>query len=392
MPKRVAGALPDRPLPDLDADEVRRYSRHLLLPEVGLRGQQRLKDASVLVVGAGGLGSPVALYLAAAGVGRLGLVDDDVVDITNLQRQVLYGDRDVGRPKIEAAAERLRGLNPRIDVVPHRERFTRTNALGLVGAYDVLVDASDNFPTRYLANDAAVLAGKPDVYGSIYRFEGQASVFWAAKGPCYRCLYARPPPPDLVPSCSEGGVLGVLPGLVGAIQATEALKVLLGVGEPLVGRLLLLDALTMESTTLQLRKDPACPLCGPAPSITKLQDYEAFCGTGGPDARDHAAEVAPRDLRAEIDKGATPFLLDVREPHEWDIAHLDGAHRVPLDELVARVAEVPLDQDVVAYCHSGARSARAVRLLREIGHRRVRNLAGGIRAWADDVDPTMPRY
>lgn len=376
--------------PGLSREEVRRYSRHLLLPEVGLKGQERLKRASVLVVGAGGLGSPVALYLAAAGVGRLGLVDDDVVDATNLQRQVLYGTGDVGRRKVDVAGERLRALDPGLDVDLHAGRFSRSNALDLVRQYDVLVDASDNFATRYLANDAAVLAGRPDVYGSVFRFEGQASVFWAERGPCYRCLYARPPPPGLAPDCSEAGVLGVLPGLVGMVQATETLKLLLGAGEPLVGRLLLVDALSMTFTELRLAKDPACPLCGPDATIDELQDYEAFCGV----AADAAAgrEVTPEALQAELAGKEPPVLLDVREPHEWEIARLPGALRVPIDELAERVADVPRDRDVVAYCLSGARSARAVDVLAALGYRRVRNLAGGLRAWADQVDPAMPRY
>lgn len=390
MAERLTDPIVPRPRDPsgLTRDEVRRYSRHLALPEVGLLGQRRLKDASVLVVGAGGLGSPVALYLAAAGVGRIGLVDDDVVDVTNLQRQVLYAEADVGRPKLKAAAERLQGLNPHVDVDLHDVRFTRANALDLVRAYDVLVDASDNFPTRYLANDAAVIAGKPDVYGSVHRFEGQVSVFATRDGPCYRCLYARPPPPGLVPNCAEGGVLGVLPGIVGAVQATETLKILLDVGDTLAGRLLLVDALSMEFTTLGLRKDPACPVCGPSPSITELQDYDDFCGVAAADATD----VTPAALKAELDAGATPFLLDVREPAEQEIARLEGAVLVPLAALPSRLAEVPRDRDVVVVCRSGARSAQAVEFLRGAGYARVRNLAGGLNAWADEVDPAMQPY
>ncbi|HEX2021454.1 MAG TPA: molybdopterin-synthase adenylyltransferase MoeB [Candidatus Thermoplasmatota archaeon] len=378
----------------LDRDALTRYARHLILPEVGVKGQEKLADSSVLLVGAGGLGSPAALYLAAAGVGRIGLVDDDVVDRSNLHRQVLFGEKDVGRPKLKAARERLLDLNPRVEVDAHQTLFTSANADDLLRDYDVLVDGTDNFPTRYLANDVAVLQGKPNVHASIFRFEGQASVFDATRGPCYRCLYRKPPPPGLVPSCAEGGVLGVLPGILGTIQAAETIKVLLGVGEPLIGRLLLFDALRMESTTLQLRKDPECPLCGADPTITGLVDYEAFCGLP---AREGAVarredDATPRELADLLASRAPPFVLDVREPWEAQIASIPGSVLVPLRDLAARAEEVPRDREVIVVCRSGARSAQAVALLRGLGHARARNLAGGILAWADDVEPALARY
>lgn len=378
----------------LSREELRFYSRHLLLPEVGLKGQERLKAGRVLVVGAGGLGSPASLYLAAAGVGTIGLTDPDTVDVSNLHRQVLYSHADVGRPKVEAARERLTTLNPHVEVVAHREAFTSANALDLLRDYDVLVDGSDNFPTRYLANDAAALSGKPHVYGSIYRFEGQASVFDAARGPCYRCLHRAPPPPDLVPTCAEGGVLGVLPAIVGSIQATEAVKLLLGAGDTLAGRLLLFDALEMRFTELQVRKDPDCPLCGPKATLRGLVDYEEFCGL--PQARAHELDrarfaLAPAEVARRRESGRL-VLLDVREPHEWEIARIDGAKRIPLGELTARAAEVPLDRDVVVVCRSGVRSARATELLRGLGYGRVWNLEGGLVAWSREVDPSVPWY
>ncbi len=378
----------------LTHDEVQHYARHLIMPEVGLRGQERLKASSVLLVGTGGLGAPAALYLAAAGVGRLGLVDHDRVDRSNLHRQILFDADHVGAPKVKAAAERLRGVNPHVDVREHETRFTSANALDLVREYDVLVDGTDNFPTRYLANDAAVLEGKPNVHASIFRFEGQASVFDARRGPCYRCLYARPPPPGLVPSCAEGGVLGVLPGIMGSIQAAETIKILLGRGRTLVGRLLLFDALQMEFTELTLRKNPACPICGTHPTVRELVDYEEFCGVRGEDALTPAGipSISAKELAAALAGPAPPLLIDVREPHEAEIARIPGAKLVPLGEVPARAAEIPQDRDVVLHCRSGARSAKALQFLLTLGHTRVRNLEGGILAWADDVDPSVPRY
>ena len=377
----------------LSRDELAQYARHLIMPEVGLKGQERLKAAKVLLVGAGGLGSPVALYLAAAGVGRIGLVDDDVVDRTNLQRQVLYGTKDVGRAKLKAAKERLEDLNPHVTVDAHEMRFTAQNAHELLRDYDVLVDGTDNFPSRYLANDVAMLQGKPNVHASIFRFEGQASVFDASRGPCYRCLFRQPPPPGLVPSCAEGGVLGVLPGVMGTIQAVETVKLILGVGEPLVGKLLLFDALGMEFTTLRIRKDPSCPLCGTR-EIRELVEYDAFCGSPPREgARVAEADgIDARGLAAALRRADPPVVLDVREAWELRIARLPDAVHIPLSELSARASEVPLDRDVVVVCHSGARSARAAALLRGMGHTRVRDLEGGIAAWTDEVDPSLPRY
>lgn len=377
----------------LTRDEFAHYSRHLILPEVGLKGQEKLKDAKVLLVGTGGLGAPAALYLAAAGVGTLGIVDFDVVDPSNLHRQVLFSAGDVGRSKVAAASERLRGLNPHIAVHGHETRFEATNAHDLLRDYDILLDGTDNFPARYLANDVAVLQGKPNVYASIFRFEGQASVFDAKRGPCYRCLYAKPPPPGLVPSCAESGVLGVLPGIMGSIQASEAIKIILGRGTPLIGKLLLYDALDQEFTTLRLAKDPACPLCGPDATIKELIDYEAFCGMRG------EKEDLPGDLPAmsagELQKRLAAgdiVLIDVREPHEREIANIAGSILIPLNEVAARAAEIPQDEDVVLYCRSGARSAKAVQTLRTLGFRRVKDLEGGILAWADEVDRTVPKY
>lgn len=372
----------------LSREEIARYSRHLLLPEVSAAGQARLKAGSVLVVGAGGLGSPAALYLAAAGVGRLGLVDFDVVDASNLQRQVLYDASSVGRPKLEVARERLSALNPHVDVVLFPERLARENALRILGEFDVVLDGTDNFATRYLTNDACFLLGRPNVYGSIYRFEGQVSVFQRGKGPCYRCLYPSPPEPGLVPSCAEGGVLGVLPGVVGALQATEALKFLLGIGRSLAGRLLLYDALSLAFREVALPRDPACPLCGDAPSITELVDYDAFCGPGAA-VLPGGAEVTPADVQAWRTKGEPFQLLDVREPEEAAIAAIGGSVLVPLGSLTARLDEVDRTRPVVVYCRSGVRSAHAVDLLRKAGFDRSFNLAGGILAWARDVDPTL---
>ena len=362
----------------LSPDERIRYARHLALPGVGEEGQERLKAARVLVVGAGGLGSPVALYLAAAGVGTLGLVDFDEVDVTNLQRQVLYGTGDVGRPKLEAAAARLSDLNPGVRMVPHALCLSSENALDVLADYDVIADGTDNFPARYLVNDACVLLGKPNVHASVSRFDGQASVFWAEKGPCYRCLFEEPPPADLVPSCAEGGVLGVLPGLLGTIQATEVLKLLLGVGVPLIGRLLLVDALRMEMRTISTAKNPACAVCGSTPTVTRLADTEAFCA-GRPAAA--LAETSPEELAGRLASGDAPFLLDVREPYEVPARALAGALNIPLAALPSRLDDVPRGRDVVVYCESGVRSARALAILGAAGHARASHLAGGIARW-----------
>jgi molybdopterin/thiamine biosynthesis adenylyltransferase/rhodanese-related sulfurtransferase len=376
----------------LTHDEIRRYSRHLIMPEVGLAGQEKLKGSSVLVIGTGGLGSPVALYLAAAGIGRIGLVDFDVVDETNLQRQIIHGTADVGRPKLHSARERMLDINPNIDVVLHEAAIDSSNALEIVGDYDVIIDGTDNFPTRYLTNDACVLLGKPNIYGSIFRFEGQASVFYAEEGPCYRCLFPEPPPPGLVPSCAEGGVLGVLPGVIGTIQATEAVKLLLGRGRPLIGRLLLYDALEMSFDEVQLRKNPDCPVCGENPTVTELIDYVQFCGLDPAEALEPSWEITPVELSSKLETGDRPVLLDVREPHEWEIAHLEGATLIPQGDLLARMSELSTADEIVLYCRSGERSARALNLLREAGFRRLKNLRGGINAWARTVDPSLPRY
>lgn len=377
----------------LSAAEIKRYSRHLILPEVGMAGQLRLKQSSALVVGAGGLGNPLLQYLAAAGVGRLGIVDFDTIDLTNLQRQVMYGTKDVGRKKLEVAKERVQAINPNVDVQAYESRLTSENALDILRDYDVVIDGTDNFPTRYLVNDASVLLGKPNVYGSIFRFEGQASVFWAAKGPCYRCLYAEPPPPGLVPSCAEGGVLGVLPGIVGSIQAIEALKVLLGKGDTLVGRLLVFDAMKMRFRELRLRKNPECPICGDHPTVKELIDYEAFCGVNAPSERvSEEFQITPEELKAKLDDGGNVLLLDVREPLEWEIAHLDDAVLMPVAQVPHRVNELSTADEIVVYCKSGARSARVTNFLRDLGFRKVKNLAGGIDEWADRVAPEMPRY
>ena len=372
----------------LSRDEIARYSRHLLLPEVTAAGQMRLKAGRVLVVGAGGLGSPAALYLAAAGVGKIGLADFDAVDVSNLQRQVLYDASSVGRPKLEVARERLAALNPHVEITLFPERLTRDNALGILEGFDVVLDGTDNFATRYLTNDACFLLGLPNVYGSIYRFEGQVSLFHRGKGPCYRCLYPSPPEPGLVPSCAEGGVLGVLPGVVGSLQATEALKLLLGIGRSLAGRLLLYDALALAFREIALARDPACPLCGESPTITDLVDYDALCGAGAPELPP-GAELTPAEVRAWRDRGDAFQLLDVREPEEAAVASIAGSVLVPLGALPERLAEVERTRPVVVYCRSGARSARAVALLRGAGLNRTYNLAGGILAWARDVDPGL---
>jgi sulfur-carrier protein adenylyltransferase/sulfurtransferase len=378
--------------PALSHAEMLRYSRHLLLPEVGVTGQRKLKAARVLTVGAGGLGSPLSLYLAAAGVGTIGIVDFDVVDLTNLQRQIVHGTSTLGRPKLESAEERLTDLNPNVRIERHETRLTSENALEILREYDIVVDGTDNFPTRYLVNDACVLLGKPNVYGSIFRFEGQASLFYAAKGPCYRCLYSEPPPPGLVPSCAEGGVLGVLPGIIGSIQALETIKWIIGAGSSLLGRLVLFDALKLRFRELELRKDPACPICGTNPSIRELIDYEAFCGIGAEPAYT-GPEVTAEELRREMgEKGTDLILIDVREPHEWEIAHIDGARLIPLGQLPERLAELDGHADIVTHCHHGARSMKALEILKGAGFGKVRSLAGGIDAWAERVEPGLARY
>jgi molybdopterin/thiamine biosynthesis adenylyltransferase/rhodanese-related sulfurtransferase len=380
--------------PELTPGELQRYARHLTLPHVGLEGQRRLKGARVVVVGVGGLGSPAALYLAAAGVGTIGLVDADTVELSNLQRQVLHGTSSVGASKLESAAARLRDSNPEVALVLHETRLTSANALAVLEDYDVVVDGSDNFPTRYLTNDACVLLGKPNVYGAIHRFEGQASVFWAARGPCYRCLYREPPPPGLVPSCEESGVLGVLPGIVGTIQAVEALKLVLGIGESLVGRLLVFDALAMRFREIAVGKDPACPMCGERREITGLIDYEAWCGAdrmpGGEGERD--LEIDAVGLDAERRAGRRLVLVDVREPFEWRICRIAGSIPIPLRELPSRLGEIDRTAGVVAVCHTGQRSLAAARFLRAAGIPHARSLRGGVEGWARSIDPTMPRY
>ncbi len=377
----------------LSRDEVLRYSRHLIIPEVGMAGQRKLKGARVLLVGAGGLGSPLGLYLAAAGVGTIGIVDFDVVDETNLQRQVLHGTAAVGRPKLESARARLADLNPLVRVDTYETHLDSSNAFEILGPYDVIVDGTDNFPTRYLVNDACALLGKPNVYGSIFRFEGQASVFDARRGPCYRCLYPDPPPPGLVPSCAEGGVLGVLPGVVGVIQGIETIKLLLGIGEPLIGRLLLFDALAMSFRELNLRKDPDCPVCGTHPTIRELIDYEAFCGLTPTAAEtDGQWQISVHELEERRRRGDDLVLVDVREPREWEIAHLPGARLIPLAHLPERVSELDTSRELVLYCHTGQRSARALEFLRQAGFRKLKNLRGGIDAWSREVDPSVPRY
>jgi adenylyltransferase/sulfurtransferase len=382
-------------LPPLSADELLRYSRHLILPEVGLTGQRKIKAASVLIVGAGGLGSPLALYLAAAGIGRLGLVDFDVVDESNLQRQILHGTASVGRSKLESARARLNDLNPGTRVDLYETRITSENAFEIMKPYDLVVDGTDNFPTRYLVNDACVLLEKPNVYGSIFRFEGQASVFDARRGPCYRCLYPDPPPPGLVPSCAEGGVLGVLPGVIGVIQAIESLKLILGQGEPLIGRLLLFDALALTFRELTLRKDPECPVCGPKRTIHELIDYEAFCGVGASESAAGAAhdvEITVRELHERRERGDDLVLIDVREPHEFEIAHIPGARLIPLNSLPEHLHELDSSREIVLHCHHGQRSFRALEFLYQSGFRKLKNLRGGIDSWSREVDPTVPRY
>jgi sulfur-carrier protein adenylyltransferase/sulfurtransferase len=381
----------------LSPAEIQRYARHLIMPEVAMDGQKRLKAAKVLCIGAGGLGSPLALYLAAAGVGTLGLVDFDVVDVSNLQRQILHATPDVGRPKIDSAREKLLALNPDMDIPRHDAPIDSSNALEIFAQYDVIVDGTDNFPTRYLVNDACVLLGKPNVYGSIFRFDGQASVFFPPHGPCYRCLYPVPPPPDLVPNCAEGGVLGILPGLVGVVQATETVKLILGTGRPLIGRLMLYDALDMSVRELKIRKNPKCPICGPNPTITGLIDYQEFCGVRGAEAAPTASTadgevLSALELKAMLDRGDRPFILDVRNPPEIEICRIAGSTVIPLPELAGRLDELDRSVPMVVHCKSGARSAKAIALLREAGFTRLKNLTGGILAWAKDVDPSLPTY
>lgn len=383
-------------LPELSRDEILRYSRHLLIPEVGLEGQQKLKASSVLIIGTGGLGSPVALYLAAAGVGRIGLVDYDVVDTSNLQRQVIHGTSSIGKLKVESARSRILDLNPDIRVDVYNEPFTSSNAFQIAEPYDLIIDGTDNFPTRYLTNDLCVLTGKPNVYGSIFRFDGQVSVFDARRGPCYRCLFPEPPPPGLVPSCAEGGVLGILPGTIGTLQATEAIKLLLDIGEPLIGKLMLYNALDMSFEFVRLRKNPHCKVCGPNPDVTELIDYEAFCGVP---MHDHDAgsagggwDISAPELAERLKQGDHLRLLDVREPHELQISHLPGATLIPLGQLAARLSELDSAEDMVVFCKSGTRSTRALELLLSAGFRKVKNLQGGINAWAEKVDSSLPVY
>jgi molybdopterin/thiamine biosynthesis adenylyltransferase/rhodanese-related sulfurtransferase/molybdopterin converting factor small subunit len=379
----------------LSKDEVLRYNRHLIMPEVGMEGQLKLKAAKVLLVGAGGLGAPLGLYLAAAGVGRIGIVDFDVVDFTNLQRQVIHGTGDVGRKKLDSAADRMTEINPHVAIDKHEVALSSENALDILKDYDIVVDGTDNFPTRYLVNDACVLLGKPNVYGSIFRFEGQATVFAYQGGPCYRCLYPEPPPPGLVPSCAEGGVLGILPGTIGLIQATETVKLILGIGEPLVGRLLLYDALAMRFRELKLRKNPECPVCGEHPTVTKLIDYQQFCGIPSQPAAAEApieGDIDPVEVKAKIDRHDPFVLIDVREPFEYQIGNIPYAKLIPLGELPKRLKELNPDAEIVAHCKSGMRSAKAVALLKNAGFRKVRNMKGGILAWSDKVDPSVPKY
>ena len=377
----------------LSNEEISRYSRHLILPEFGMAGQRRVKQGSVLLIGTGGLGSPLALYLAAAGVGHIGLVDFDVVDESNLQRQIVHGTGTLGVRKTESAKRRLADLNPNVEVTTYETQISSENALEIMRPYDVIVDGTDNFPTRYLTNDASVMLGKPNVYGSIFRFEGQATVFSPKDGgPCYRCLYPEPPPPGLVPSCAEGGVLGVLPGVIGTMQATEALKLLAGIGETLIGRLMLYDALSMRFRELKLRRNPLCPVCGEHPSVTELIDYDQFCGIVPEPAKLASEEITPAEVAAWLGRADPPFLLDVREPNEWEIGHLPGATRISVNELQGRMNELDTAREMVVYCRSGVRSGRAVDMLKAAGFRKVKNMTGGILRWSDDVDPSIPKY
>jgi adenylyltransferase/sulfurtransferase len=388
------------PLPELTTDEIARYARHLILPEVGMEGQQKLKAARVLCVGAGGLGSPLALYLAAAGVGTLGLVDHDVVDASNLQRQIIYSTADVGRGKLESAAEKLAALNPDVNVIRYETLLTSANALEILKDYDIVADGTDNFPARYLVNDACVLSGLPNVYGSVFRFEGQASVFATADGPCYRCLYPAPPPPGAAPSCAEGGVLGILPGLIGVIQAAEVIKLIVGKGESLVGRLLMVDALTMRFREVKLSKDSACPICGTNPAITGLIDYQQFCGVAPEKTQptiqessltDGVPQITVKELKRRIDAGEDVYILDVREPWEQKIAQI-GGKLIPQNEVPQRLAEIDREREVIVHCHAGVRSQRIAEFLKQVGYPRVANLAGGIHAWSEEIDPKVPKY
>jgi molybdopterin/thiamine biosynthesis adenylyltransferase/rhodanese-related sulfurtransferase/molybdopterin converting factor small subunit len=400
IPSVAGGAPAVADTPALDAEEVKRYSRHLILPEIGLDGQRKLKAASVLCIGAGGLGTPVAMYLAAAGLGRIGIVDFDVVDYSNLQRQIIHGTPDVGRSKLQSAKDTINALNPHVQVDTYETALSSQNALDLFRPYDVIIDGTDNFPTRYLVNDACVLTGKPNAYGSIFRFEGQASVFATKDGPCYRCLYPEPPPAGLVPSCAEGGVLGVLPGIIGLIQATEAMKLVLGIGEPLIGRFLIYDALKMRFRELKLRKDPDCPVCGIHPTVTQLIDYEQFCGVR-PEPQTTAAaggtvtnewEITPVELKRRIDAGEKLQIVDVREPNEFQINRIPGTTLIPLGELPQRYRELDLDREIILHCKMGGRSAKAQDFLRTVGVTNTKNLRGGVLAWIDQVDPSQPKY
>jgi len=385
-----------RELPALNTDEMARYSRHLILPEVGMEGQQRLKAARVLCVGTGGLGSPMAFYLAAAGIGTLGLVDFDVVDASNLQRQIIHSTKDIGRKKLDSAEEKLKALNPAINIVKHETMLTSANALGILKDYDIVADGTDNFPTRYLVNDACVLTGKPNVYGSIFRFEGQCSVFATDGGPCYRCLYPEPPPPGLVPSCAEGGVLGILPGLVGVMQATEVIKLILGKGEPLVGRLLLVDALNMRFRELKLRKNPDCPVCGTHRTVNELIDYQQFCGIAPKTAEEKKEmngipQISVRELKQRMEAGEELQLIDVREPYEYQIAQM-GGKLIPMNEVPQRLHEIDRHREVVVHCKAGGRSQKVAEFLRQNGYEKVANVAGGITAWSSEIDPSVPKY
>jgi molybdopterin/thiamine biosynthesis adenylyltransferase/rhodanese-related sulfurtransferase len=382
---------------ELSNEEIRRYSRHIIMPEMGMEGQKKLKAAKILLVGTGGLGSPLGLYLGAAGVGRLGLVDFDVVDYSNLQRQIIHSSKDVGRPKLQSAKDKIQGINPYAQVDTYETALKAGNAMDIIKEYDLVIDGTDNFQTRYLVNDACALLGKPNVYGSVFRFEGQASVFYAKQGPCYRCLYPEPPPPGLVPSCAEGGVMGVLPGLIGVIQATEAVKLILGQGRSLIGRLLLYDALEMKFRELKLRKNPQCPLCGENPTIKALIDYDQFCGitpqltVAAPDS-DRSDEITPEELKARLDRGEKVKIIDVREPHEYEICRLPNTTLIPLGQVVSRLNELNPDEEIVVYCKMEGRSAKAVDLMRKAGFKKVKNLKGGIDLWAQNVDPNVPRY
>jgi sulfur-carrier protein adenylyltransferase/sulfurtransferase len=393
-------ALATETLPQLTNDEIKRYSRHLIMPEVGVDGQRRLKAGSVLCIGAGGLGSPAAMYLAAAGVGRIGVVDFDVVDFSNLQRQIIHGTPDVGRSKLASAKDRLHAINPHVDIETYETAVSSENALQLFAPYDVILDGTDNFPTRYLTNDACVLLGKPNAYGSIFRFEGQASVFATKEGPCYRCLYPEPPPPGLVPSCAEGGVLGVLPGVIGVIQATEAIKLIAQIGEPLIGRFLIYDALRMRFRELKLKKDPDCPVCGTHPTVTRLIDYEQFCGlrpagetsSVNQTQTSSGLDITSTELKQRLDRGDKLRIIDVREPNEWQINRIPGAELIPLGEVPRRYAELDPEEEIVVHCKMGGRSAKAADFLRSVGFKHVLNLKGGILDWIDKVDPSQPKY